>query len=97
MKSFLSLCVLALVGFARGFAPSTKLAVSSNGPSLMTMKAAEKTYIMESKSYILHIFYIVFVSSKNPTWPIIFSPFQFPIIFLVTIFFDNRSSLMESK
>jgi hypothetical protein len=50
MKSFLALCLVALCGSALGFAPKSafmpnQMAVTQ-GSSMMTMNAAERTYIM---------------------------------------------------
>jgi hypothetical protein len=54
MKSFLALLVAALCGSAVAFAPRTAFMPSQlsavNGGSLMTMNAAERTYIMVSKN-----------------------------------------------
>jgi hypothetical protein len=55
MKSFLALVVAALCGSAVAFAPRSafmpsQLSTAVNGGSMMTMNAAERTYIMVSKN-----------------------------------------------
>jgi hypothetical protein len=52
MKSFVTICILAIAGLASGFvsksafAPANGLATRASSVSFMTMNAAEKTYIM---------------------------------------------------
>ncbi|CAJ1942588.1 unnamed protein product [Cylindrotheca closterium] len=50
MKSFLAICLVALLGTAFGFAPSSSFITNqmsvSRGSSMLSMSADEKTYIM---------------------------------------------------
>jgi hypothetical protein len=50
MKSFLSICLLALCGSTLGFAPMSSFTANqmdvNRGSSMLSMNAAEKTYIM---------------------------------------------------
>jgi hypothetical protein len=62
MKSFAAILVAALLGAVGAFAPHNQLAGVSRGSSVMTMNAAERTYIMVRLA-LLHPFSLLMIPS----------------------------------